>query len=97
MGVRRGQVTWLVTHWAGCLLYFIALQEGAGVRTWLDLKPDFVASLGSFERRARAGPHAAGHTHPLGVPRVGIHWRRQMLEWQAVKASVRQSWRLISV
>jgi len=54
--VRRGQVTWLVTHWAGCLLYFIALQEGAGVRTWLDIKPEFVASLGSFERRAQAGP-----------------------------------------
>lgn len=48
------QVTWLVTHWAGCLLYFIALQEGASVHTWLDIKPDFVASLSSFERQAHA-------------------------------------------
>ena len=46
------QVTWLVTHWAGCVLYYIALQEGLGVHTWLAIKPEFVASLGSFERRA---------------------------------------------
>ena len=41
-----------MTHWAGCVLYYIALQEGLGAHTWLAIKPEFVASLGSFERRA---------------------------------------------
>lgn len=52
-----------MTHWAGCVLYYIALQEGLGAHTWLAIKPEFVASLGSFERRAMpragAGPGVA--------------------------------------
>ena len=50
------QVTWLATHWAGCILYYIALQEGLSEHTWLQIKPDFVASLSSFERWAAPMP-----------------------------------------
>lgn len=45
-------MTWLATHWAGCILYYIALQEGLSEHTWLQIKPDFVASLSSFKRWA---------------------------------------------
>ncbi|KAK9840789.1 hypothetical protein WJX81_004819 [Elliptochloris bilobata] len=47
---RNVLVTWLATHWAGCILYYIALQEGLSEHTWLQIKPDFVASLSSFGR-----------------------------------------------
>ena len=58
------QVTWLATHWAGCILYYIALQEGLSEHTWLQIKPDFVASLSSFERWA-----APCALHALIAPR----------------------------